>query len=193
MKKITFILLSQFIFNSCKGQDDGQKIKESFCDIVVSKKDKEDFFIALYFVNKEKKYNIKIPIEYKDSWDFNNKIDSLLLNKKEQSNIFDKIKNNSVLMSDVDKWKEIEGMLNFPSKKGFSSEIFTQTIYNIEGTKSLFKKYLHSSKQDYSSLDEDQKGEIYFDTISYLFNLPDDKLLFFFSEYYYKLNNFSKE
>lgn len=191
--KNAFLILSLFILSSCKGQDKTQETKDSFCDIFSTKENKEDFFIALYFVNREKKYKINLPLQYKDSWKFNNQIDSLLLNKEEEFLILNKVKNNKVILADIKKWTEIEKMLNFPSKDNFSSEVFTHTIYDLKETKFLFKKFLQSSTQDYSSLDENQKGEIYFDTINYLFNLPENKLGSFFAQYYYKIKIFNNE
>ena len=187
--KNAFLILSLFILSSCKGQDKTQETKDSFCDIFSTKENKEDFFIALYFVNKQNEYNIETNLEYKDSWSFNNEIDSLLLDNKKKELILNQSKSNSKLIADIKRWLEIEKMLNFSSNDKLSSEIFNRTIYGINETKPLFKKYIKSSQQDYSSLDENQNGEIYFDTINYLFKLPENKLLDFFSSYYKQINN----
>ena len=187
MKKLILIIITLTFLIGCRKQNTLNSDNKTYLKIISNKEDEAGFFTALYFVNKEKQYNIDTGLEYKDSWNFNSEIDSLLSNNDRKELILNQTKNNSKLIADIKHWIEIEKMINFPSTEKYSSEIFTNAIYSIDETKSLFKKYLKSSQQDYSSLDENQKGEIYFDTINYLFKLPENKLLAFLSSYFMEL------
>jgi hypothetical protein len=62
--------------------------------------------------------------------------------------------------------------------------IFEQIINDIPETKRLIRKYLKDPKQYWGSLDENHSCKLYYDVLSYLLTLSDEKRIEFFRQYF---------
>jgi len=138
-------------------------------------------FKSTYFIIKcDQLTIIGIPLNI-EMFEFEKEYEKLTTADKKR--IYNEIKQNVFLHKRIKKWVLIKNTIDLAIENGFSYE-YLEFFYKNNDTNHLFKKYLKSKNQDYSSLSSSDSILIYYEIINYLTYANNKKCLSIISEFY---------
>ncbi|MCX8533193.1 hypothetical protein OEA66_12605 [Chryseobacterium sp. KC 927] len=143
-----------------------QSSRVSSYDSLVQIYTKEKVYVATYFTNRCFKNTFD---NYKKNSQYNYCNLQQYLNNYMDSNTHKPCAINNI--KEISRWCSIDAQLNEIPIQSDEGVTFEEIIYNMDIGKNFYSKYLKDKNQYYGSLDFQQSCALYYDVVSYLYDL----------------------
>jgi hypothetical protein len=180
--KVVYLLFVICCLNSCNSQEKEKRPVFKECIQLIDGIDNSETLKILYLSG----YKNELELNSIDiCWELNDTVKVISNNNDYINKVKSKL--TTELIKSVTEWHMTSNILDylFLNNENEGNLItFEEIIYQIKISKPLFKKYLISKEQDWSSLDTCQSIELYYDLIKLIILLPPKEKNQFIIDYY---------